>query len=156
MNNRDIPQDTLSEIPNGFMCPITNEIMEDPVVTADGHTYERRAITEWFTRSHRSPATGLELPNLNLVTNFNLRKAIDEYKGSLPEIKKYILSHEDLLKKIQELEIGLKNRDGKKEMKNSSVKIAVMTLSSQSTLAKAEQKEDQMDIQKSTLPCIIL
>ena len=30
------------------ICPITHEVMEDPVVCADGHSYERAAITQWL------------------------------------------------------------------------------------------------------------
>lgn len=44
-----------------FTCPITREIMEDPVVTADGHSYERRAIEEWLQRKWTSPVTGQRL-----------------------------------------------------------------------------------------------
>jgi SUMO ligase MMS21 Smc5/6 complex component len=34
-------------------CPITLRIMEDPVMAADGHTYERSAIQEWIERATR-------------------------------------------------------------------------------------------------------
>ena len=30
--------------PDCFLCPITREMLRDPVITADGHTYEREAI----------------------------------------------------------------------------------------------------------------
>ena len=32
--------------PDEFVCPITFEVMQDPVVASDGHTYERSAIEE--------------------------------------------------------------------------------------------------------------
>jgi hypothetical protein len=35
--------------------------MEDPVVAADGHTYERRAIEGWFEKHLTSPITNLPL-----------------------------------------------------------------------------------------------
>ena len=31
-----------------FMCPITQELMVDPVFTEDGQTYERDAIKTWL------------------------------------------------------------------------------------------------------------
>ena len=37
---------SLPEIPNAYLCPISVEIMSDPVVTADGFTYERAAIMQ--------------------------------------------------------------------------------------------------------------
>ena len=36
------------EVPDDYMCPITTEIMTEPVTTVDGFTYERTAITEWL------------------------------------------------------------------------------------------------------------
>eukprot|EP00959_Pyramimonas_sp_CCMP1952_P454564 9470088-Pyramimonas_sp.AAC.1 len=38
----DMHQDKL---PKSFLCPITGEVFIDPVMTMDGHTYERLAIT---------------------------------------------------------------------------------------------------------------
>ena len=52
-------------------CPITRTQMVDPVTTVDGHTYERAAILDWFSRGHRSsPATGATLSSLHLTPNF--------------------------------------------------------------------------------------
>ena len=36
-----------------FECPLTLELMEDPVVAADGNTYERAAI-EWAAEQRRA------------------------------------------------------------------------------------------------------
>jgi hypothetical protein len=36
-------------IPDDYLCPITQEIMLDPVITEDGETYERKAIQDWFS-----------------------------------------------------------------------------------------------------------
>ncbi len=33
-------------------CPITGEIMYDPVIASDGNTYERKAIEKMVTRSY--------------------------------------------------------------------------------------------------------
>jgi len=38
------------EIPDEFLCPITNDVMEDPVVASDGYTYEKAAIEEWLQK----------------------------------------------------------------------------------------------------------
>merc|ERR1711879_402376 len=40
-----------------FLCPLTGRLMIDPVVAADGHTYERRAIEEYLKLSNYSPVT---------------------------------------------------------------------------------------------------
>jgi hypothetical protein len=53
------------------------EVMRDPVITADGQTYERTEIEKWFALGNRtSPLTGEELPSTNLLPNIALRKAI--------------------------------------------------------------------------------
>lgn len=36
------------DAPMSFRCPITLQVMSDPVITADGHTYERAAIEHWL------------------------------------------------------------------------------------------------------------
>ena len=32
------------QVPSEFICPISLVIMQDPVLTSDGHTFERSAI----------------------------------------------------------------------------------------------------------------
>jgi len=56
-----------------FLCPITHDIMRDPVVGADGYTYERSAIARWFETSCKSPVTGQTLPHTELVPNHSVR-----------------------------------------------------------------------------------
>ena len=36
------------DIPNELICPITMELMTEPVIAADGHSYEKAAIEEWL------------------------------------------------------------------------------------------------------------
>ena len=43
-----------SEIPRAFICPITCDMFEDPVFTADGMTYEREAIATWLAENRTS------------------------------------------------------------------------------------------------------
>jgi hypothetical protein len=47
-----------TSLPSCF-CKIIEELMRDPVCTADGQTYEREAIEEWFKGHDTSPATNL-------------------------------------------------------------------------------------------------
>jgi hypothetical protein len=43
--------------PDDFVCPIQLERMRDPVLAADGHSYERAAIEAWLLahESRRAP-----------------------------------------------------------------------------------------------------
>jgi len=61
--------------PDNFLCPITNEVMDDPVVAADGHTYEREAIETWFRRRNTSPMTNQVIAP-TLLPNFLVRSMI--------------------------------------------------------------------------------
>ncbi|XP_050096821.1 WD repeat, SAM and U-box domain-containing protein 1-like [Anopheles aquasalis] len=73
------------DLPLEFTCPITHELMKDPVYAEDGFTYERAAIQEWFARDHPivSPMTNLELSTAELVENGKLKQRIEEYLRTL-------------------------------------------------------------------------
>ena len=44
----DVASDASSaRVPKGFICPLTMEVMFDPVLDAEGNTYERLAVLEW-------------------------------------------------------------------------------------------------------------
>ena len=77
-----------SEVPDDFICPITAEIMTDPVSTSDGFTYERAAITEWLRTKDTSPKTGAKLESTTLIPNHSLRSMIRAFNeaGSVPSI----------------------------------------------------------------------
>jgi U-box domain/C2 domain len=72
------PFNTAVPLPNMPACPITGQAMVDPVVAADGHTYERSAIARWLRTSDKSPLTGSVLDHKNLVPNFMLVSSLQE------------------------------------------------------------------------------
>lgn len=53
--------------------------MEDPVVAADGNTYERSEITAWFQVKRTSPLTNLPVENTRLTPNRVILSAIKEW-----------------------------------------------------------------------------
>ena len=60
-----------------FRCPITHQLMRDPVLTCDGISFEREAVASWFAKGNTtSPVTGEQLETTQLVPNIALRKAI--------------------------------------------------------------------------------
>jgi hypothetical protein len=65
--------------PNELVCPITQEIMFDPVVASDGHTYERNAIQRWLTKNNTSPMTKQAINDKTLRTNWAIRSAIQRF-----------------------------------------------------------------------------
>jgi hypothetical protein len=71
-----------SEPPAHLLCPITQQLMEHPVVAADGHTYERAAMEAWLRSERargRSPLTNMPLEHTRLVTNYAVKAALEEW-----------------------------------------------------------------------------
>lgn len=70
---------TLEAVLKEHTCPITGELMKDPVTAEDGHWYERSAIEKWFagqpTQSAKSPMTGHTI-GFRLLTNVHARNVI--------------------------------------------------------------------------------
>jgi hypothetical protein len=67
------------EIPKEFLCPITNEIIFDPVITSDGITFEKKAIELWLEKHDYSPVTGKVLESKICLSNFALKQLIRDY-----------------------------------------------------------------------------
>ncbi|XP_041857271.1 WD repeat, SAM and U-box domain-containing protein 1-like isoform X2 [Melanotaenia boesemani] len=76
-------QQSGSEAPNHFLCPITQELMKDPVIAADGFSYEREAMESWIQGKNKtSPMTNLPLRTTLLTPNRSLKMAITWWKSS--------------------------------------------------------------------------
>ena len=66
-----------------FLCPITKELMVDPVLAPDGHTYDRKAIIKWCVIKGTCPL----MPNVTisvkqLIPNRAVKHAIMELMES--------------------------------------------------------------------------
>jgi serine/threonine protein kinase len=78
-------------VPDGFLCPITQDVMKDPVMLIDGHSYERKSIMDWLKRHKRSPLTNEELPMQSdgsgmplILDNYALKSSIESLLTSKP------------------------------------------------------------------------
>ncbi|GJP56348.1 hypothetical protein CLOM_g15409 [Closterium sp. NIES-68] len=60
-----------------LLCPLSQERMSDPVVAADGFTYERSSIEEWLKTHDSSPVNGQPLPHKFLTPNNTLRMLLN-------------------------------------------------------------------------------
>lgn len=70
--------------PASFYCPISMELMADPVMVATGHTYDRPCIERWLAQGHGTcPVTGARLRHLELTPNFALRDAVGEWAAGV-------------------------------------------------------------------------
>ena len=72
--------ETPPDAPDAFLCSITHDVMCDPVVAADGFTYERAQIQEWLAKKLTSPKTGEALESAAVFPNHNLRSQIREWQ----------------------------------------------------------------------------
>ncbi|XWS63443.1 hypothetical protein CRYUN_Cryun06bG0097400 [Craigia yunnanensis] len=64
-----------------FICPLCNEMMVDPVAVFCGHSFERKAIQEYFRSGKKNcPSCREELQSLELTPNVNLRSSIEEWE----------------------------------------------------------------------------
>lgn len=68
-------------LPDSFYCPITCDLMVDPVISRDGNSYEREAIENWVRANKTSPITRNALTIGELRDNNNLYDLIQIEKG---------------------------------------------------------------------------
>lgn len=68
------------EIPNHFLCPISLDLMKDPVTLSSGITYDRENIETWLEAGNFTcPVTKQILQSFDLIPNHSLRKLIQEW-----------------------------------------------------------------------------
>ncbi|KAL3673090.1 hypothetical protein V7S43_002385 [Phytophthora oleae] len=68
------------EVPDYFMCPISMEVMHDPVTTPNGVSYERRCLEEHLRHNGAiDPLTRKRLTLDMLRPNTSLKAAIQDY-----------------------------------------------------------------------------
>lgn len=63
--------------PEEYRCPISLQLMSDPVVIASGQTYERACIEKWFSESHDTcPKSQQKLSHLSVTPNYCIKGLI--------------------------------------------------------------------------------
>ena len=73
------------KVPSAFVCSITCDVMDDPVVAEDGHSYERASLQRWFQSRATSPLTNEPLRSTTIRSNIALRHAIEEWRQLRPK-----------------------------------------------------------------------
>ncbi|XP_055829474.1 U-box domain-containing protein 13-like isoform X2 [Solanum dulcamara] len=67
-------------IPDDFRCPISLELMKDPVIVSSGQTYERSYIEKWLEAGHSTcPKTQQVLTSNAITPNYVLRSLIAQW-----------------------------------------------------------------------------
>ncbi|KAG0480126.1 hypothetical protein HPP92_010984 [Vanilla planifolia] len=78
----NLPATTTDEltIPEHFRCPISLELMKDPVTTPTGITYDRPNIERWLDMRHSTcPVTHATLHGDDLIPNHTIRRMIQDW-----------------------------------------------------------------------------
>ncbi|KAF5727260.1 U-box domain-containing protein 26-like [Tripterygium wilfordii] len=74
------PLDVGVQIPYHFRCPISLELMRDPVTVSTGQTYDRASIESWVATGNTTcPVTRVQLMDFTLIPNHNLRRLIQDW-----------------------------------------------------------------------------
>ncbi len=66
------------KVPYFLQCPISLQLMRDPVVTEAGFTYDREAIEKWFYEHSFDPLSRKAVSN-RLISNRLIRNLIDDF-----------------------------------------------------------------------------
>ncbi|XP_038897885.1 U-box domain-containing protein 3 isoform X3 [Benincasa hispida] len=89
-------------VPSYFRCPLSLELMLDPVIVASGQTYDRSSIQKWIDSGlNICPNTHQMLTHTNLIPNYTVKAMIlnwcDENKLNFSSLSSLVqLSHQDL------------------------------------------------------------
>ena len=75
--------ETKTFVPPDFYCPISGELMINPVIGKDGHSYEKTEILRWLSQKKTSPMTREPLQENDLTDNLTLKRAIDSIRDKL-------------------------------------------------------------------------
>ncbi|KAG2243156.1 hypothetical protein Bca52824_095000 [Brassica carinata] len=124
-----INKSTSLVLPHEFLCPITLEIMQDPVIIATGQVIS--SIQKWFDAGHKTcPKTRQTLEHLSLAPNYALKNIILQWceKNNF---------------KIPEKETSLHSEDDSEEQQKDEISLLVEALSS-SQLEEQRESVKQM------------
>ncbi|CAK8538337.1 unnamed protein product [Lathyrus sativus] len=71
---------SMVNIPDEFRCPISLDLMRDPVIVSSGHTYDRISIAEWINSGHHTcPKSGQRLIHTALIPNYALKSLVHQW-----------------------------------------------------------------------------
>ncbi|XP_054788219.1 U-box domain-containing protein 1-like [Prosopis cineraria] len=74
-------------VPDEFRCPISLDLMRDPVIVSSGHTYDRISIAQWINSGHHTcPKSGQRLIHTALIPNYALKSVVQQwcYENNVP------------------------------------------------------------------------
>ncbi|GMI80893.1 plant U-box 13, ARABIDOPSIS THALIANA PLANT U-BOX 13 [Hibiscus trionum] len=147
--NRNIDQSSSSQsmsfnIPDEFRCPISLDLMKDPVIVASGHTYDRSSIAQWINTGHHTcPKSGQRLIHMALIPNYALKSLVHQWcqENNIP------LS--ECSSNASELEINSKQKASEKAVDHiSATKVAIDSVKMTAEFLVGKLAMGSLDIQR--------
>ena len=80
------------DAPPHLVCALSGRLMTDPVMTPYGHTYERSIVEAALKKEQKCPKTSKPLAQDQLIANFAIRQALEEYKRAQMQTAWYLLA----------------------------------------------------------------
>jgi hypothetical protein len=99
---------TVAAPPKSIMCPITLEIMKDPVIVVSGESYERTAIETWFYSNNTLPLSNIVIIDKTLYPNRALKIYIEWWVAQNPQPITTVM--DDFIPKIRQKPIPQSHR----------------------------------------------
>jgi hypothetical protein len=145
-----------------FLCPLTKQIMRDPVTLETGSTFERQAILKWFKESdsialkntidewmHRNEAAKLDVARKLLTSESSESDTVQalEYVAQICQrsrSSRHVVRNLGLISLVSEL------------LKNSSTKIRQKALESLRFVAKDDNENKVLFYESSFFFCVQL
>lgn len=91
------------EPPDGLVCPITKQLLEDPVVVK-GHTFSRKEIEKWIKDRGNHPLTKEAVTVEDIHPNYAVKDMVDKYQNRICKSKHYntVKTDRDWISKVVE------------------------------------------------------
>mmetsp|Transcript_10233 Transcript_10233/g.17194 ORF Transcript_10233/g.17194 Transcript_10233/m.17194 type:complete len:453 (-) Transcript_10233:6-1364(-) len=81
-----------------FMCPMSMDVMKDPVVTPSGHSFEKSEIEDWLELKQNNPITREPLTKEQLYPNRSLKAALELWQKQDQEWKSKVAQLQDKMR----------------------------------------------------------
>jgi len=75
---KKIPNIEEIKLDDNLYCPISKELMYNPVSNICGSTYEKVNILKWFKTNNKDPLTNVVIENKILIPNNSLKSIINQ------------------------------------------------------------------------------
>ncbi|CAK7354868.1 unnamed protein product [Dovyalis caffra] len=133
-------------VPHLFMCPISLDLIKDPVTLCTGQTYDRSSIEKWLAAGNLTcPVTMQKLQDPSMVPNHTLRHLIDQWLQMGTQLDPVYLSKIDSLGSLKK---NLESDEAPLEYK-------CLTLQKIQALAEESQSGNSCLLQLGFLPLLL-